>query len=63
MDDETFILLVQSYKELYDISNPNYHNQLRRDNIWEEIEEKCGLKGMIFLLLIGLLFTRFILHK
>lgn len=48
MDDETFILIIQSYKEIYDIGDPNYHNQLRRDNIWEEIEEKCGIKGMKF---------------
>lgn len=46
MDDESFILIVQNYKELYDVSDQNYHNQMRRDNIWEEIGEKCQQKGL-----------------
>ncbi|XP_030767854.1 transcription factor Adf-1-like [Sitophilus oryzae] len=42
MEDETLILLVQSYRELYDVSNKNYHNHQRRDSIWEEISKEIG---------------------
>lgn len=45
MEDEHLVFLVKQYKELYDTNNRNYHNHLKRDNIWEEIGEKLGAKG------------------
>ena len=52
MDDESFISIVQSYKELYDFSDHKYHNQARRDNIWEEIGEICEQKGLKITVLV-----------
>ncbi|KAF5296751.1 hypothetical protein FQR65_LT19796 [Abscondita terminalis] len=43
--EEKLILIVQSYKELYDPSDGNYHNQTRRQNVWEEIGENMKLTG------------------
>lgn len=42
---ERLILLVSEYKELYDMSNKNYSNQLRRDNIWQEIAKSLNENG------------------
>ncbi|PNF27487.1 hypothetical protein B7P43_G04282 [Cryptotermes secundus] len=36
MDDATLISLVQNYEEIYNLKHPDYGNQQRRDNIWEE---------------------------
>lgn len=37
MNEELLINLVQGYKELYDLQDPHYDDQQRRDNIWKEI--------------------------
>ncbi|CAG9822199.1 unnamed protein product [Phaedon cochleariae] len=44
---ERLILLVNDYNELYDMSNKNYSNQNRRDNIWSEIGKKLNENGDI----------------
>lgn len=47
MNEENLILLVQKYPELWDMSNQLYHNQERKDNLWEEIasENFAGKTG------------------
>lgn len=42
---EMLIALVQDYKELYDMSDNNYSNVLRRDNIWSEIGKELKESG------------------
>lgn len=42
---EMLIVLVQEYKELYDMSDNNYSNVLRRDNIWSEIGKELKESG------------------
>ncbi|XP_046420543.1 uncharacterized protein LOC124179819 [Neodiprion fabricii] len=37
MNEETLILLIQPYTELYDMSDPKYSNQQRKDQCWEDI--------------------------
>lgn len=37
MNEERLINLVQSYNELYDVKNPEYHYQYRKENFREEI--------------------------
>lgn len=39
------ITIVQEYEELYNLKHPNYSNQQRRDNIWEEIGNRLNLTG------------------
>lgn len=46
---EQLITLVRDYSELFDMSNKNYSNQLRRDNIWKEIAEKLGENGKLLM--------------
>ena len=40
MNEEKLIALVQTYPELWDMSHPCYHNQERKDILWDEIAEK-----------------------
>jgi len=35
---EKLIMLVSEYSELYDMKDKNYSNQIRRENIWDEIK-------------------------
>lgn len=42
MDEELLISVVGKYPELYD---PNYDDDQRRNNIWQEIEEIMKQKG------------------
>lgn len=37
MDVGVLISLVQNYPELYNMRHPDYFNNIRRDNCWEEI--------------------------
>ncbi|XP_031337380.1 mastermind-like domain-containing protein 1 [Photinus pyralis] len=37
MDEELLINLVEKYSELYDVNDSKYHDQARKENIWEEI--------------------------
>lgn len=39
MNEELLLSLVKEYKELYDPSNARYHDEQRRNNIWQEIGE------------------------
>lgn len=39
---EKLILLVQNYKELYDLSDRYYSNHQRKEEIWREIGEHIG---------------------
>lgn len=45
MSEEKLILLVQEYKHLYDLSDPNYHNNLVKDNSWVEIGKPLRSTG------------------
>ncbi|CAI6376018.1 unnamed protein product [Macrosiphum euphorbiae] len=45
MSEEQLIVLVQQYKHLYDISDSNYHNNLIKDNSWEEIGKMLSTTG------------------
>jgi len=45
MSEEQLIVLVQQYKHLYDISDSNYHNNLIKDNSWEEIGKILSTTG------------------
>lgn len=45
MDVARLITIVQEYEELYNLKHPNYSNQQRRDNIWEEIGNRLNENG------------------
>lgn len=45
ISEEKLILLVQKYKHLYDPSDLNYHNNLMKDNSWEEIGQILKTTG------------------
>lgn len=42
---EKLIMLVSEYSELYDMKDKNYSNQIRRENIWDEIGRKLNESG------------------
>lgn len=42
---EKLIELVSEYDELYDMSNNNYSNQTRRDEIWSKIGNELNENG------------------
>ncbi|KAK9872649.1 hypothetical protein WA026_018783 [Henosepilachna vigintioctopunctata] len=42
MDAAQLIVIVQEYEELYNLRNPQYSNQQRRDSIWEEIGRRMN---------------------
>lgn len=46
-DEKTdmLIVLVQEYKEIYDMSEKNYSNILRRENIWQGIGRQLNESG------------------
>lgn len=37
MDSAQLIIIVEEYKDLYNLRYPDYYNQQRGDSIWEEI--------------------------
>jgi predicted transcriptional regulator len=37
MDEEKLIILVQEHECLYNLGNPNYDNNLMKDNVWKDI--------------------------
>jgi hypothetical protein len=37
MDEEKLVLLVQEHECLYNLSNPDYDNNLIKDNVWKDI--------------------------
>ena len=39
MDEEKLILIVHGYPKLWDMSSGNYHDQQRKDALWEEIAQ------------------------
>lgn len=39
---ENLIVHVQTYKELYDLSDRYYSNHQRKDEIWREIAKEVG---------------------
>lgn len=39
---ENLIVQVQNYKELYDVSDRNYSNHQRKEEIWREIGQEIG---------------------
>nr|CAD7455194.1 unnamed protein product [Timema tahoe] len=43
MNDEILIVYLQEYKYIYDQSDSRYMNNVRRLNIWEEIENKINV--------------------
>lgn len=45
MDASRLIAIVQEYEEIYNLKHPNYSNQQRRDNIWEEIGNRLNQTG------------------
>jgi hypothetical protein len=45
MDSGQLIVIVQEYEELYNLRHPDYSNQQRRDNIWEEIGRRMNHLG------------------
>lgn len=45
MNDDVLISLVERYEELYNLKHQHYHNQLRRDNIWDEIGQIMNESG------------------
>ncbi|XP_033610344.1 uncharacterized protein LOC117282911 [Cryptotermes secundus] len=47
MDSAQLIVIVQEYEELYNLRHPDYSNQQRRDNIWEEIGRRMNHLGAI----------------
>ncbi|XP_041977535.1 uncharacterized protein LOC121731913 [Aricia agestis] len=45
MGDDILISLVERYEELYNLKHRHYHNQKRRDIIWDEIGTKMNESG------------------
>jgi len=45
LSDERLIVHVQQYKHLYDLQDANYHNNVMRDNSWEEIGALFNTQG------------------
>ncbi|XP_067000406.2 uncharacterized protein [Anabrus simplex] len=43
MNEEGLVVLVKEYPHLYDPSHPNYHDNLGKDNSWDEISKEMGL--------------------
>lgn len=58
MDDEALILFVQEYKELYDSSDSNYMNNVRRMNAWEEIATNMNGSGKQHTVTLNVQFKR-----
>ncbi|KAF6216077.1 hypothetical protein GE061_000415 [Apolygus lucorum] len=40
MPEEALVLAVEAYPNLYDLSHPSYHDNLVKENSWEEIAEQ-----------------------
>lgn len=57
MNEELLISLVSQYKELYDTGDTRYHDEQRRNNIWQEIGEIMKLTGKYFQNIILLVFV------
>jgi hypothetical protein len=47
MDEEKLILEVSHYPVLFDFSDPNYSNQLVKDNMWKTIGDKMEIPGKL----------------
>jgi hypothetical protein len=43
--EERLILKVSEYPTLYDVSSKNYHDIVRKKNIWSEIAEELDSTG------------------
>lgn len=58
MDEEAFCILVTEYPNLYDLSHPKYHDNLMKENSWEEISVKINCSGKFYNNIICYFFNR-----
>lgn len=45
MDDEGFILEVETHSIIFDTAHPFYKDNLKKDKAWAEIAQKFGVEG------------------